>query len=40
MNAGQRTTLRYNALVQSFPEITRLARESGKPKTEQTALFL
>jgi putative DNA methylase len=31
--------LAYNALVQSFPEITRLAREGGKPKTGQTALF-
>jgi putative DNA methylase len=31
--------LAYNALVQSFPEITRLAREGGKPKTEQAALF-
>ena len=31
--------LAYNGLVQSFPEITRLAREGGKPKTEQAALF-
>jgi putative DNA methylase len=31
--------LAYNALVQSFPEITRLAREGGKPLTEQTGLF-
>jgi putative DNA methylase len=31
--------LSYNALVQSFPEITRLAREGGKPKVEQEALF-
>jgi putative DNA methylase len=31
--------LAYNALVQSFPEITRLAREGGKPKTEQATLF-
>jgi len=31
--------LQYNALVQSFPEITRLAREGGKPRTGQTALF-
>jgi putative DNA methylase len=31
--------LAYNALVQSFPEITRLAREGGKSKTGQTALF-
>jgi putative DNA methylase len=31
--------LAYNALVQSWPEITRLARESGKPKAEQAQLF-
>jgi putative DNA methylase len=31
--------LSYNALVQSFPEITRLAREGGKPKSEQQSLF-
>jgi putative DNA methylase len=31
--------LQYNALVQSFPEITRLAREGGKPKGEQQVLF-
>jgi putative DNA methylase len=31
--------LAYNALVQSFPEITRLAREGGKPKAGQTTLF-
>jgi putative DNA methylase len=31
--------LQYNALVQSFPEITRLAREGGKPKSEQQGLF-
>jgi putative DNA methylase len=31
--------LSYNALVQSFPEITRLAREGGKPKVEQAAMF-
>jgi putative DNA methylase len=29
----------YNGLVQSWPEIVRLAREGGKPKTEQAALF-
>ncbi len=29
----------YNGLVQSFPEIVRLAREGGKPKTEQADLF-
>jgi putative DNA methylase len=31
--------LTYNALVQSWPEITRLAREGGKAKPEQGALF-
>ena len=31
--------LAYNGLVQSWPEITRLAREGGKPKTEQGGLF-
>jgi putative DNA methylase len=31
--------LAYNGLVQSWPEITRLARESGTPKAEQAALF-
>jgi len=31
--------LAYNGLVQSWPEITRLARESGKPKAEQGGLF-
>ena len=31
--------LSYNALVQSWPEITRLAREGGKPETEQAAMF-
>jgi len=31
--------LAYNRLVQSWPEITRLARESGKPKAEQAQLF-
>jgi putative DNA methylase len=31
--------LGYNALVQSWPEITRLAREGGKPRTEQGQLF-
>jgi len=29
----------YNALVQSFPEITRLARQGGARRTEQTAMF-
>ena len=29
----------YNGLVQSWPEITRLARERGKPKAEQGGLF-
>ena len=29
----------YNGLVQSWPEIARLAREGGKPRTEQGGLF-
>ena len=31
--------LSYNRLVQSWPEITRLAREEQKPEAEQTSLF-
>lgn len=31
--------LSYNALVQSWPEITRLAKEDGKPKKAQSGLF-
>jgi len=31
--------LSYNGLVQSWPEIQRLARESGTPQAEQGALF-
>ena len=31
--------LSYNGLVQSWPEITRLARESGKSTSQQAALF-
>lgn len=31
--------LAYNGLVQSWPEIVRLAREGGKPRTEQAGLF-
>ena len=31
--------LAYNSLVQSFPEIARLARESGKATVEQAPLF-
>jgi len=31
--------LSYNGLVQSWPEITRLAREGGKPRAEQGDLF-
>jgi putative DNA methylase len=31
--------LAYNGLVQSWPEIVRLAREGGRPRTEQGALF-
>ncbi len=31
--------LSYNALVQSWPEITRLAREGGAPRTTQAEMF-
>jgi putative DNA methylase len=31
--------LSYNALVQSWPEVMRLAREDGKSKAEQASLF-
>jgi putative DNA methylase len=31
--------LAYNRLVQSWPEIVRLAHESGKPRVEQGSLF-
>jgi putative DNA methylase len=31
--------LSYNALVQSWPEIARLAREGGTPRAEQASLF-
>jgi putative DNA methylase len=31
--------LAYNGLVQSWPEIVRLAQEGGKPKPEQAVLF-
>jgi putative DNA methylase len=31
--------LSYNALVQSWPEVTRLARESGKPMKAQVEIF-
>jgi putative DNA methylase len=31
--------LSYNGLVQSWPEITRLAREAGKPPTRQAEMF-
>ena len=31
--------LAYNGLVQSWPEIARLSREGGTPRTEQTGLF-
>jgi len=31
--------LAYNGLVQSWPEIARLAREGARPKAEQAALF-
>jgi hypothetical protein len=29
----------YNGLVQSWPEITRLAREGGRAPTKQAGLF-
>lgn len=31
--------LSYNGLVQSWPEITRLAREGGPPRETQTTMF-
>jgi putative DNA methylase len=31
--------LSYNAIVQSLPEITRLARETSKPQSQQKSLF-
>jgi len=31
--------LSYDGLVQSWPEIVRLAREGGKPRPEQAGLF-
>ena len=31
--------LKYNALVQSWPQIVKLARERSKPRAEQTTLF-
>ena len=31
--------LAYNGLVQSWPEITRLAHEEGKPRSKQTEMF-
>jgi putative DNA methylase len=31
--------LAYNGLVQSWPEIVRLAHEGGQPRIEQTVLF-
>ena len=31
--------LAYNALVQSWPEIVRLAREEGKPESPQGTIF-
>ena len=31
--------LAYNGLVQSWPEITRLAREGGVPRATQAGLF-
>ena len=37
--SARRRRCRTTALVQSWPEITRLARESGKPRAEQPELF-
>src|SRR5207247_6389630 len=31
--------LSYNGLVQSWPEIMRLAREGGQPRTQQAEMF-
>jgi len=31
--------LAYNGLIQSWPEITRLAREGGPPRAAQAGLF-
>ena len=31
--------LSYNSLVQSWPEITRLAREGGRPREAQVGMF-
>ena len=31
--------LSYNGLVQSWPEISRLAQEAGRPGAEQVGLF-
>ena len=31
--------LAYNGLVQSWPEVMRLAHEGGRPKAEQVGLF-
>jgi putative DNA methylase len=36
---GAAEALSYNGLVQSWPEITRLAREGGKARAEQGGLF-
>ena len=38
-NKRANDALSYNALVQSFPEITRLAGNIGTPRLEQTVLF-
>jgi putative DNA methylase len=32
--------LAYNSLVQSWPEIARLAREGGTPRAEQASMFM
>lgn len=37
--SGAAEALSYNGLVQSWPEITRLAREGGQPRANQDTLF-
>ncbi len=39
MGGVGKTALAYNALAQSWPEITRLAREGGASKPEQAGLL-
>ena len=39
MRSGAPEALAYNGLVLSWPEITRLAQEGGKPRIAQTRMF-